>query len=138
MYNDKVLKAFENLKNVGIIKGASGVGKVGNMACGDIMHIYIVVGDDEIITDAKFKTYGCVAAITSTDVACEMIKGKSIEDALKVTNKQVLDFLGGLPAPKIHCSVLAEEAIAAAIKDYRKRQQKLTNEKPPKTTIKAK
>ena len=123
MYNEKVLKRFETPKNVGQIVNADGVGKVGNAKCGDIMKIFLKV-DRGIITDAKFKTFGCVSAIVSSDVACDMIRGKSIEDALKVTNKDVLDFLGGLPAQKIHCSVLAKEAIEAAINDYKKRQEK--------------
>ena len=124
MYNDKVMKIFKDAKNAGMIKGASGVGKVGNVQCGDIMKIYILVDDRDVIIDAKFKTFGCVSAIAATDVACEMIKGKTIEAALKITNKDVIDYLGGLPAVKIHCSVLAQEAIEAAVKDYRKKQEK--------------
>ena len=124
MYNDKVMEIFKAAKNAGMIKGASGVGKVGNVQCGDIMKIYILVDDRGIITDSKFKTFGCVSAIAATDVACEMIKGKTIEAALKITNKDVIDFLGGLPPVKIHCSVLAQEAIEAAVKDFRKRQAK--------------
>ena len=122
MYNEKVLKMFAEPKNAGIIKGADGVGKVGNAQCGDIMKIYIKVNGDKI-TDAKFKTFGCVSAIVSTDVACDMIRGKTLDAALKVTNQDVLDFLGGLPAQKIHCSVLAQEAIAAAIADFKNRER---------------
>ena len=121
MYNDKVLQIFENPKNVGVVSGANGIGKVGNIQCGDIMRISIKVEND-IIVDAKFKTFGCVSAIVSTDVACDMIKGKTIEQAKSITNQDVLNELGGLPAPKVHCSVLAKEAIDAAIKDYYKKQ----------------
>ena len=124
MYNEKVLKVFEEGKNAGVIQGADGVGKVGNAKCGDIMKIYIKVEKDKII-DAKFKTFGCVSAIASTSVACDMIRGKTIDEALKITNKDVLAELGGLPQIKIHCSMLAQEAIAAAIKDYKKKQAKL-------------
>ncbi len=120
MYNKKVLSIFENPKNAGGMKGANGIGKVGNAACGDIMKIYLLI-EDGIIKDAKFKTFGCAAAIASTDVACDLIKGMTLEDALKVTNKQVFDILGDLPPHKIHCSVLAEEAIKAAVEDYHKR-----------------
>ena len=121
MYNETVLKRFQESKNAGTVKGVSGTGKVGNVQCGDIMKIFIRVGKGEIIEDAKFKTFGCVSAIASTDIVCDMIKGKTVEEALKVTNKDVITALGGLPAAKIHCSVLAEEAVAAAVKDYRKR-----------------
>ena len=129
MYNEKVLQIFKASKNAGMIKGASGVGKVGNAACGDIMKIYILVDKREVITDAKFKTFGCVSAIASTDIACEMIRGKTIDQALKLTNQDFVAALGGLPPQKIHCSVLAKEAIEAAIKDYRKRQAKENNKK---------
>ncbi|KAI4453337.1 cysteine desulfurylase family member [Holotrichia oblita] len=111
-------------KNAGMITDASGVGKVGNVKCGDIMKIYIKIDKNGVISDAKFKTFGCVSAIASTSVACDMIIGKTIEDALKVTNKDVIDALGGVPAQKIHCSVLAQEAIESAINDYKKKQQK--------------
>ncbi len=127
MYNAKVLEIFKNPKNVGSIKGANGIGKVGNAACGDIMKIYLKISDDEIIEDAKFKTFGCAAAITTTSVATELIKGKTIKEALTVKNSQIVEILGGLPAQKIHCSVLAEEAIAAAIADYYKRKEKAVN-----------
>ena len=124
MYNANVLKIFEEAKHAGTLKNADGIGKVGNVQCGDIMKIFIKVENGKI-TDAKFKTFGCVSAIASTSVACEMIIGKTLDQALAITNKDVLEHLGGLPAVKIHCSVLAQEAIAAAIKDYRKRQAKL-------------
>ena len=124
MYNAKVLEIFKNPKNVGSLKGANGIGKVGNAACGDIMKIYLKISDDEIIEDAKFKTFGCAAAITTTSVATELIKGKTIEEALQVKNSQIVEILGGLPAQKIHCSILAEEAIKAAVDDYYKRKEK--------------
>ena len=124
MYNDKVMEVFRESRNAGQIAGASGVGKVGNVQCGDIMKIYIKVDKRGVITDAKFKTFGCVSAIASTSVACEMIKGKTLTQAGKLSNKDVLDYLGGLPAQKIHCSVLAQQAIAAAIKDYQKKSKK--------------
>ena len=119
MYNAKVLETFANPKNVGEIENASGVGTVGNASCGDIMQVFLKIKDDKIV-DAKFKTFGCAAAIASSDTACEMIKGKSLEDALKIKNSDVVETLEGLP----HCSVLAEEAIAEAIKDYRAKQAK--------------
>ena len=125
MYNEKVMKMFQHPKNTGEIRGASGVGTVGNASCGDIMKIYLKIDENEIITDAKFKTFGCAAAIVSSDVAVSLIKGKSVDEALKVTNQDVLDVLGEMPAHKIHCSVLAQEAIEEAIKDYRKKQLKL-------------
>ncbi len=120
MYTQKIMEMFQNPKNVGAIRGASGIGKVGNPVCGDIMNVYLKI-EDGVIVDAKFKTFGCVAAIVSSSVACELIKGKTIEEAKQITNKQVLDMVGPLPANKIHCSILAEEAIGEAIKDYYKR-----------------
>lgn len=124
MYNAKVLEIFKNPKNVGAIKSADGIGTVGNASCGDIMKMYLKISEDGIIKDAKFKTFGCAAAITTTSVATELIKGKTIEEALKIKNSQIIDILGGLPTQKIHCSVLAEEAIKAAIDDYYKRKEK--------------
>ena len=124
MYNEKVMEIFKNPKNVGSLRGANAKGRVGNAACGDIMEIYLII-EDEIIKEAKFKTFGCAAAIVSTSVATELIRGKTIEEALQIKNQQILEILGGLPTSKIHCSVLAEEAIASAIEDYRKRQEKL-------------
>ncbi len=117
MYNEKVIEVFRNPKNVGEIENADGVGTVGNASCGDIMQISLKIEND-IIVDAKFKTFGCTAAIATSSTATEMIKGLSVEEALKITNKKVVETLGGLPAQKLHCSVLAEEAIKKAIEDY--------------------
>ena len=117
MYNSKVLEIFKNPKNVGSLKGANGIGKVGNAACGDIMKIYLDIKDD-IINDVKFETFGCGSAIASSSMATEMIKGKPVSEALQLSNKAVAEALDGLPAYKMHCSVLAEEAIKAAVKDY--------------------
>ena len=118
MYNEKVMEAFKNPKNVGEVENYDGLGKVGNAACGDIMQITIKVENNRIV-DAKFKTFGCAAAVATSSTATEMIKGMTLDEALTVTNKKVIDYLGGLPAQKIHCSVLAEEAIKGAIDDYR-------------------
>ncbi|MCL1912910.1 MAG: Fe-S cluster assembly scaffold protein NifU [Eubacteriaceae bacterium] len=118
MYSDKVLDHFESPRNVGEIENASGVGTVGNAKCGDIMRIFLDIGDDGMINDVKFKTFGCGAAIATSSMATELVKGKSIQDALKVTNKAVMEALDGLPTAKIHCSLLAEEAIHAALWDY--------------------
>ena len=123
MYNEKVMEVFKNPKNVGEIENADGIGTVGNETCGDIMQITLKIEND-IIVDAKFKTFGCAAAIATSSTATEMIKGMTIEEALKVTNKKVIETLGGLPAQKIHCSVLAEEAIKKAVEDYRSKQAK--------------
>ncbi len=117
MYNEKVMDVFKNPKNVGEIENADGVGTVGNASCGDIMQISLKIEND-VIVDAKFKTFGCAAAIATSSTATEMIKGMTIQQALEVTNKKVVECLGGLPAQKIHCSVLAEEAIKKAIDDY--------------------
>lgn len=117
MYNEKVIEAFRNPKNVGEIENADGVGTVGNASCGDIMQITLKIEND-VIVDAKFKTFGCTAAIATSSTATEMVKGLTIEEALKITNKKVVETLGGLPAQKLHCSVLAEEAIKKAIEDY--------------------
>ncbi|MDF2533510.1 MAG: iscU, partial [Clostridia bacterium] len=106
---------------VGEIENADGVGEVGNAHCGDIMKIYLKI-EDEVITDVKFKTFGCGAAIATSSIATEMIKGKTVEEALKITNKAVVESLDGLPPQKIHCSVLAEEAVKAAIEDYQKKK----------------
>ncbi len=122
MYNDKVIEHFSNPRNVGEIENADGVGLVGSEACGDIMKLFIKV-ENGVIVDAKFKTFGCGAAIASSSVATEMIKGKTVEEALKLTNKQVIEELGGLPPVKIHCSVLAEEAIHQALLDYQKKHE---------------
>ena len=123
MYNKNVIARFQNPKNAGLIKNANGVGEVGNAKCGDIMRIYLKI-EDGIIMDAKFKTFGCVAAIVGADYACDKIKGKKVEDALKVTNEQILKEMGEIPQNKIHCSVLAEEVIHEAIKDYYKKLEK--------------
>lgn len=117
MYNEKVIEVFRNPKNVGEIENADGVGTVGNASCGDIMQISLKIEND-IIVDAKFKTFGCTAAIATSSTATEMVKGMTIEEALKLTNKRVVEELGGLPSQKLHCSVLAEEAIKKAIEDY--------------------
>ena len=116
-YSAKVLEHFANPHNVGKIDDADGIGEVGNAKCCDIMKMYIKVNDD-VITDVKFNTYGCASAIATSSIATDMIKGKPISEALKLTNKAVVEALDGLPAVKIHCSVLAEEAIKAAVKDY--------------------
>jgi len=123
MYNEKVMKAFAEPKNVGEIENPDGIGTVGNASCGDIMQISLRI-EDEVIKDAKFKTFGCAAAIATSSTATEMIKGMTIEEALKLTNKQVVEELEGLPPQKLHCSVLAEEAIKKAIDDYRSKQTK--------------
>ena len=117
MYSEKVLDHFTNPRNVGEIEDASGVGTVGNAKCGDIMRMYIKVKDD-VITDCKFNTFGCGSAIATSSMATELIKGKPISEALELSNKAVVEALDGLPAHKIHCSVLAEEAVRAAVKDY--------------------
>ena len=120
MYNDRVIKEFSNPQNAGELEGANAVGQVGNATCGDIMKIYMKINDDRVIEDVSFQTFGCAAAIATSSVATSMIKGKTVEEALKITNAQVVEELGGLPAQKLHCSVLAEEAIKAAINDYLK------------------
>lgn len=124
MYSKTVIDRFQNPHNAGTLRGANAVGEVGNAACGDIMKMYLKINDNGVIESAKFKTFGCCAAIASTDMACDLIKGKTIDEALKVTNKQVLDLLGELPPHKIHCSILAEESIKAAIEDYYKKKEK--------------
>lgn len=123
MYNEKVMDHFTNPRNVGIIEDADGIGEVGNAKCGDIMKIYIKVEADRIV-DIKFKTFGCGSAIASSSIATEIIKGKTVDEALAVTNKDVIEALGGLPAVKIHCSVLAEEALKSAIYDYATKNNK--------------
>ena len=117
LYSEKVMDHFTHPRNVGIIENADGVGEIGNAKCGDIMKMYLKV-ENNIITDVKFETFGCGSAIATSSMATEMIKGKSIDEALKLTNKAVAEALDGLPAHKMHCSVLAEEAIKAAVKDY--------------------
>ena len=127
MYTEKVLDHFSNPRNMGEVKDANGVGMVGNAKCGDIMQMFIKVNDDGIIEDCGFKTFGCGAAIATSSMATEMIKGKSIDEALKLSNVAVVEALKGLPPQKIHCSVLAEEAVKSAIEDYYKRKN---GEKP--------
>ncbi|MDD5155785.1 MAG: Fe-S cluster assembly scaffold protein NifU [Candidatus Omnitrophica bacterium] len=122
-YSEKVMDHFTHPRNVGEIPDASGVGNVGNPICGDVMRMYIKVEND-VIVDAKFKTFGCGAAIATSSMVTEMVKGKSIEEALKISNKAVAEALGGLPPVKMHCSVLAEEALRSALKDYYKKQGK--------------
>jgi nitrogen fixation NifU-like protein len=119
-YTQQVMDHFMNPRNMGEMENADGVGTVGNAKCGDIMRIYIKVEDD-VITDVSFKTFGCGAAIATSSKATELVKGKTIDEALQITNKAVMEALGGLPQVKVHCSVLAEEALHAAIKDYRDR-----------------
>ncbi len=123
MYTEKVMDHFQNPRNVGEIADASGVGTVGNAKCGDIMQIFLKISDDGVIEDVKFKTFGCGAAVATSSMATEMIKGKRVEEALKLTNSAVVEALEGLPPQKIHCSVLAEEAVKAAIEDYYKKKQ---------------
>ena len=121
LYSEKVMEHFRNPRNVGVIENADGVGEVGNARCGDIMKIYLKIEND-IVTDVKFETFGCGSAIASSSMATEMIRGRSIEEALGLTNQAVTEPLGGLPPHKVHCSVLAEEAVRAAVKDYYDRQ----------------
>ena len=121
MYSEKVMEHFTNPRNVGEIENADGIGEVGNPKCGDIMKMYLKI-DGGIITDVKFKTFGCGAAIATSSIATEMIRGKSIEDTLQLTNKAVVQALDGLPPVKMHCSVLAEQAVKTALSDYYRRQ----------------
>ena len=118
LYTEKVMDHFTNPRNVGEIADASGVGTVGNAKCGDIMKIYLKIDENDVITDCKFKTFGCGAAIATSSMATELIKGHTIEDALKITNGVVVEALEGLPPVKVHCSVLAEEAVKTAVADY--------------------
>ena len=122
LYSEKVMDHFQHPRNVGKIEDADGVGEVGNAKCGDIMKMYIKVDENEIITDVKFNTFGCGSAIATSSMATEMIKGKSIKEALAISNKAVVEALDGLPTNKIHCSVLAEEAVKAAVEDCYKRK----------------
>lgn len=121
MYNEKVIQAFENPRNVGVVENYNGIGTVGNATCGDIMQITIRVENDRIV-DAKFKTFGCAAAVATSSTATSMVIGMTLDEALQLTNKKVVDALGGLPVQKLHCSVLAEEAIQKAIEDYKSKQ----------------
>lgn len=121
MYSEKVMDHFEHPRNVGELEHPSGVGTVGNAKCGDIMRMYLDIGEDKIIREVKFKTFGCGAAIATSSMATELVKGKTVEEAMKVTNKAVMEALDGLPPVKVHCSLLAEEAIHAALWDYAKK-----------------
>jgi len=121
MYSEKVMDHFTNPRNMGVIEDADGIGEVGNAKCGDIMKIYLKI-EDNIIKDVKFKTFGCGAAIATSSMATEMIKGMTVDEALQLSNKAVAEALDGLPAVKMHCSMLAEEAVKAAIEDYHKKQ----------------
>ena len=121
MYTEKVMDHFMHPRNVGESEGASGVGTVGNAKCGDIMRIYLDIDENQVVRDAKFKTFGCGAAIATSSMATEMIIGKTVQEALTVTNKAVMDALGGLPPVKVHCSLLAEQAVHAALWDYAKK-----------------
>lgn len=118
MYSDKVIDHFQNPRNVGEIEDASGVGTVGNAKCGDMMRLYLKINEEQVIIDCKFKTYGCGAAVASSSMATEMIKGKTVAEAMKLTNKAVMEALDGLPPEKKHCSLLAEETLHAALWDY--------------------
>jgi len=122
-YSEKVMEHFKNPRNVGEIPDADGIGNVGNPMCGDIMRLYIKVEDNKIV-DAKFKTFGCGAAIATSSMVTELVKGKTIEEALKISNRAVAEALGGLPKIKMHCSMLAEEALKSAIEDYLKKNKK--------------
>jgi len=122
MYSDKVMDHFNQPRNVGVLEDANGIGTVGNAKCGDIMRMYLRV-EDGVIKDVRFKTFGCGAAIATSSMATEMVKGKTVEEALQLSNKAVMEALDGLPPQKVHCSVLAEQAIRAAIEDYRKKNE---------------
>ena len=122
LYSEKVMDHFRHPRNVGSIENADGIGEVGNAKCGDIMKIYLKI-DNDIVTDVKFETFGCGSAIASSSMATELIKGKPVSEVLQLTNKAVTEALDGLPAHKLHCSVLAEEAIQAAINDYKSKQK---------------
>ena len=122
LYSEKVMEHFLHPRNVGVIEDANAVGEVGNAKCGDIMKMYLKIEDD-VIQDVKFETFGCGSAIASSSMATEMIKGRPISEAMQLTNKAVTEALDGLPAHKLHCSVLAEEAIQSALEDYRRRQE---------------
>ena len=121
-YTPKTMEYFKSMKNMGRIENADGIGKVGNPVCGDVMWIYVKI-DDGKITDCKFETFGCVAAIATSSLATDLVKGKTIEEALEVTNKRIVEILGGLPKEKLHCSLLAEDGIKAAIEDYRSKHK---------------
>ncbi len=132
MYSEKVMEHFTNPRNMGEIENSSGVGTVGNAKCGDIMRMYLNIDENQVIKEAKFKTFGCGAAVATSSMATELVKGKTVQEALEVTNKAVMEALDGLPPVKVHCSLLAEEAIHAALWDYA-RKEGITIEglKPP-------
>ena len=123
LYSEKVMEHFRNPRNVGVIEDANGIGEVGNAKCGDIMKMYFKINEDEVIEDVKFETFGCGSAIASSSMATELIKGKPLTEAMQLTNAAVAEALDGLPAYKMHCSVLAEEAIKSAIDDYESRKK---------------
>ena len=125
MYTEKVVDYFMNPRNVGNLPSANGVGEVGNAKCGDVMKIYLDVDENEVIRDVKFETFGCAAAIATSSMATEMAKGKTLKEALEITNKDVADALGGLPPEKLHCSLLAQEALQAAVDNYNQRKNGL-------------
>lgn len=132
MYSEKVMDHFSNPRNVGEIENPSGVGTVGNAKCGDIMRMYLDVDDNQVIQDVKFKTFGCGAAIATSSMATELVKGKTVQEALQVTNKAVMEALDGLPPVKVHCSLLAEQAIHAALWDYAEKNNiKIEGLEPP-------
>ena len=136
MYSEKVMDHFMNPRNVGDVEGANAVGEVGNAKCGDIMKISMKINDDGVIEDVKFKTFGCGAAVATSSMATELVKGKNIQEAMKVTNKAVMEALDGLPPVKVHCSLLAEEAIHAALWDYAEKNGiKIEGLEKPKTDI---
>ncbi len=125
MYTEAVMDHFRNPRNVGSMENADGVGQVGNPKCGDIMKIYLKINEDDIIEDVKFETFGCGSAIASSSMATELIKGKTIDEAVDLTNKAVIEALGGLPPVKVHCSVLAEQAVKSALYDYAQKTGKV-------------
>ena len=131
-YSEKVLDHFQHPRNVGEIENASGMGMVGNAKCGDIMQMFLKINEDEVIEDVKFKTFGCGAAIATSSMATELIKGKPLSEVEKLTNEAVVEALEGLPPVKIHCSVLAQEAVQAAIADYRAKKENKQKEEAPK------
>jgi len=136
MYTEKVLDHFQNPRNVGEIENASGVGTVGNAKCGDIMRMYLDIDENGVIRDCKFKTFGCGAAVATSSMATELVMGKTVQEALQVTNKAVMEALDGLPPVKVHCSLLAEEAIHAALWDYaQKHDMKIEGLKKPVSDI---
>lgn len=136
MYSEKVMDHFQNPRNVGEIEDASGIGTVGNAKCGDIMRVYLDIDEDQMIRDVKFKTFGCGAAVATSSMATELVKGKSIQEAMKVTNQVVMEALDGLPPVKVHCSLLAEEAIHAALWDYaQKHDLEIEGLEKPKSDI---